>query len=196
MVKFKIILYFKYYIYIQLVGEYFFSCRTICNGGVLMFTVVRLLWYWRTRPLGIYVVGIIENTRLASIRYWPAYRQVLLSIQDSQVLHTGLTTWGMGCRRTTSSQNHPGIAWMGGGSDPCLDFCEGFVHMHWGPSKVIIHHPEVIISKQRTVLKYNNNQFQFIEINYWPLQIFSEFSQQHVTCCWTVMHQMTMFTPH
>ena len=54
----------------------------------------------------------------------------------------------------------------GGGSDPCLDFCEGFVHMHWGPSKVIIHHPEVIISKQRTVLKYNNNQFQFIEINY------------------------------
>ena len=84
----------------------------------------------------------------------------------------------------------------GGGSDPCLDFCEGFVHMHWGPSKVIIHHPEVIISKQRTVLKYNNNQFQFIEINYWPLQIFSEFSQQHVTCCWTVMHQMTMFTPH
>ena len=68
--------------------------------------------------------------------------------------------------------------------------------MHWGPSKVIIHHPEVIISKQRTVLKYNNNQFQFIEINYWPLQIFSEFSQQHVTCCWTVMHQMTMFTPH
>ena len=84
----------------------------------------------------------------------------------------------------------------GGGSDPCLDFCEGFVHMHWGPSKVIIHHPEVIISKQKTVLKYNNNQFQFIEINYWPLQIFSEFSQQHVTCCWTVMHQMTMFTPH
>ena len=54
----------------------------------------------------------------------------------------------------------------GGGPDPCLDFCEGFVHMHWGPSKVIIHHPEVIISKQRTVLKYNNNQFQFIEINY------------------------------
>ena len=54
----------------------------------------------------------------------------------------------------------------GGGSDPCLDFCEGFVHMHWGPSKVIIHHPEVIISKQKTVLKYNNNQFQFIEINY------------------------------
>ena len=83
----------------------------------------------------------------------------------------------------------------GGGSDPCLDFCEGFVHMHWGPSKVIIHHPEVIISKQKTVLKYNNNQFQFIEINYWPLQIFSEFSQQHVTCCWAVMYQMTMFTP-
>ena len=37
----------------------------------------------------------------------------------------------------------------GGGSDPCLDFCEGFVHMHYGPSKVIIHHPKVIISPQK-----------------------------------------------
>merc|ERR1712218_69823 len=36
-----------------------------------------------------------------------------------------------------------------GGSNPCLDFCEGFVHMHWGPSKVIIHHPKVIISPQK-----------------------------------------------
>ena len=32
----------------------------------------------------------------------------------------------------------------GGGSDPCLDFFEGFVHMHWGPSKVIIYHQKVI----------------------------------------------------
>ena len=61
--------------------------------------------------------------------------------------HTHLPP-GRGCR-TISSQN-TGIAWMGGrGSDPCLDFCEGFVHMHWGPSKVIIHHPKVIISPQK-----------------------------------------------
>ena len=45
--------------------------------------------------------------------------------------------------RSRCSQNS-GIAWMGGGSDPCLDFCEGFVHMHWEPSKVIIHHPKVL----------------------------------------------------
>ena len=37
----------------------------------------------------------------------------------------------------------------GGGSDPCLDFFEGFVHMHWGPSKVIIHHQKVIISPEK-----------------------------------------------
>ena len=32
----------------------------------------------------------------------------------------------------------------GGGSDPCLDFFEGFVHMHCGPSNVIIYHQQVI----------------------------------------------------
>ena len=43
--------------------------------------------------------------------------------------------------------------WGGrGGSDPCLNFCEGFVHMHWGPSKVIIHHPKVIISPTKVSL--------------------------------------------
>ena len=44
--------------------------------------------------------------------------------------------------RVQSSQN-TGIAWMGG-SHSCLDFFEGFVHMHWVPSKVIIYHQKVI----------------------------------------------------
>ena len=60
----------------------------------------------------------------------------------------------MGCR-TRSSQN-TGIAGMGG-SDPCLDFCEGFVHMHWGPSKVIIHHPKVIIFPTKVFLFPRNH---------------------------------------
>ena len=33
---------------------------------------------------------------------------------------------------------------MSGGSDPCLDFFEGFVDLHLGPSKVIIYHQKVI----------------------------------------------------
>ena len=45
----------------------------------------------------------------------------------------------------------------GGGSDPCLDFCEGFVHMHWGPSKVIIHHPKVIIFPTKVFLFPRNH---------------------------------------
>ena len=35
---------------------------------------------------------------------------------------------GMECH-SRSSQNTC-ISWMGGGPDPCLDFFEGFVHMH------------------------------------------------------------------
>ena len=59
----------------------------------------------------------------------------------TNVLQNGLQRWfSLGTLgrdyRSRCSQN-AGIAWMGGGSDPCLDFCEGFVHMHWGPSKVI-----------------------------------------------------------
>ena len=134
-VKFKIILYFKYYIYIQLVGEYFFSCRTICSGGVSMFTVVRLLWYWRTRPLGIYVVGIIENTRLASIRYWPAYRQVLLSIQDTQVLNTGIDSLPKGWVAGPPVPKIQALPGWGGGLTPCLAFFEDLSTCTEGPQR-------------------------------------------------------------
>ena len=62
------------------------------------------------------------------------------------ILKWRLSRLGRGVRNRNSQNT--GIAGMGG-SDPCLDFCEGFVHMHWGPSKVIIHHPKVIISPQK-----------------------------------------------
>ena len=44
-----------------------------------------------------------------------------------------------------------------GGSDPCLDFFEGFVHLHSGPSKVIIHHPKVIIFPTKVFLFPRNH---------------------------------------
>ena len=54
---------------------------------------------------------------------------------------------GLGSKGGVSSPFFPKIQALpgwGGRSDPCLDFFEGFVHMNWGPSKVIIYHQKLI----------------------------------------------------
>ena len=49
-----------------------------------------------------------------------------------------------------SSQN-TGIAWIGWGQTPAWIFFEGFVHMHWGPLKVIIYHQKVIFPRKSSL---------------------------------------------
>ena len=62
-----------------------------------------------------------------------------------------------------------------GGSDPCLDFFEGFVHMHCGPSKVIIYHQQVI--------------FPHKSVPYSPEKII----QPHLFNIFTLKHDLHLF---
>ena len=91
-------------------------------------------------------------------------------------MHIFQTKLGRGWR-TILSQN-PGIAWMGG-SDPCLDFFEGFVHIHRGPSKVIIYHQKMIIphksvpfSQEKIIQPHLFNISFLHSLSYQKFQIF------------------------
>ena len=69
--------------------------------------------------------------------------------------------WVRGYKRNTAIKgrepgpNVPEIqalpVWGGGGSDQCLDFFEGFVHIHWVLSKMIIYHQKVIVSQPKCI---------------------------------------------
>ena len=64
---------------------------------------------------------------------------------------------------------------MSGGSDPCLDFFEGFVDLHLGPSKVIIYHQKVIFPQK--------------SVPYSPEKII----QPHVFNIFTLKHDLRTF---
>ena len=83
-----------------------------------------------------------------SPEHWAADQEVRYQAKSRWSFHTFhlLNVLGRECR-TILSQN-PGIAWMGGRVWPLPGFFEGFVHMHWGPSKVIIYHKKLMISPQ------------------------------------------------
>ena len=58
----------------------------------------------------------------------------------------------MAIRGGSMCTQNPDIAWKGGALPFPRIFLEDLSTMHWGPSKVIIHHRKVIISPQKCAL--------------------------------------------
>ena len=103
-------------------------------------------------------------------------------ITQASLAPTHVRPYGRGCR-TICSQNID-IAWMGGGrSAPCQDL-EDLSTMHWGPSKVIIHHQKVIIFSQKVCLIPQNRSFNHISLTF-SLKWFTHFCRKMLRVAFT-----------